>query len=326
MAGPGRETQRHGHDHDHGHGHDHGQGHHHGHSHGHAHGAGDNERRIFWVMWLTAAFTVIEAVGGLYAGSLALLADAGHMATDAAALALAWYAFRVARRPADERRSFGYHRAQVLAAFVNGGVLVAVVIWIAVEAVQRLLAPVPILGDAMLTVGVAGLVANLIGFAVLRRGQENINVRGAALHVLGDLLGSAGAVAAAVVILATGWTPIDPILSIAVAVLVLRSAWALLRHSGHILLEGTPDWLDVEALRAELAAAVPGVEDVHHVHVWSMTSERPLLTMHALVADTADRETVLKSLQSYLAEHYGIGHTTIQIEAVCVDDGAVHHP
>ena len=318
MAGPSRETQRHGHDG----GHDHGHGHHHG----HAHGAGDNERRIFWVMWLTAAFTVIEAVGGLYAGSLALLADAGHMATDAAALALAWYAFRVARRPADERRSFGYHRAQVLAAFVNGGVLVAVVIWIAVEAVQRLLAPVSILGDTMLAVGVAGLVANLIGFAVLRRGQENINVRGAALHVLGDLLGSAGAVAAAVVILATGWTPIDPILSIVVAVLVLRSAWTLLRHSGHILLEGTPDWLDVEALRAELAAAVPGVEDVHHVHVWSMTHERPLLTMHALVVETADRENVLKSLQGYLAEHYGIGHTTIQIEAVCVDDGAVHHP
>jgi len=320
MAGPSRETHRHGRDH----GHDHGHGH--DHHHGHAHGAGDNERRIFWVMWLTAAFTVVEAVGGLYAGSLALLADAGHMATDAAALALAWYAFRVARRPADERRSFGYHRAQVLAAFVNGGVLVAVVIWIAVEAVQRLLVPVPILGDTMLAVGAAGLVANIVGFLVLRRGQENLNVRGATLHVLSDLLGSAGAVAAAVVILSTGWTPIDPILSIAVAVLVLRSAWALLRHSGHILLEGTPDWLDVEALRGELAAAVPGVEDVHHVHVWSMTSEQPLLTLHELVAETADRENILKALQGYLVERYGIGHTTIQIEAVCRDDGAAHHP
>jgi cobalt-zinc-cadmium efflux system protein len=314
MAGPGRETHRH----------DHGHGRHH-HGHGHLHGAGDNERRIFWVMWLTAAFTAVEAVGGLYAGSLALLADAGHMATDAAALALAWYAFRVARRPADERRSFGYHRAQVLAAFVNGGVLVVVVIWIAVEAVQRLLVPVPVMGDTMLAVGVAGLAANIVGFAVLRGGQENINVRGAALHVLGDLLGSVGAVGAAVVILATGWTPIDPILSIVVAVLVLRSAWALLRHSGHILLEGTPDWLDVERLRAELAEAVPGVEDVHHVHVWSMTSERPLLTMHALVAEAADREDVLKALRTYLSEHYGIGHTTIQIEAACMDDNAAHH-
>ena len=317
MPGPGRETHRH----DRHHGHDH----HHGHRHGHAHGAADNERRIFWVMWLTVAFTAVEAVGGLYAGSLALLADAGHMATDAAALALAWYAFRVARRPADARRSFGYHRAQVLAAFVNGGVLVAVVIWIAAEAVDRLFTPIPIRGGTMLAVGVAGLAANILAFAVLRGGQDNINVRGAALHVLGDLLGSAAAVAAAVVILATGWTPIDPILSVAVAVLVLRSAWSLLRHSGHILLEGTPDWLDVEKLRSELAAAVPGVEDVHHVHVWSMTSERPLLTMHALVAETADRESVLKSLQTYLAERYGIGHTTIQIEAACMDDGARHH-
>jgi cobalt-zinc-cadmium efflux system protein len=277
-------------------------------------------------MWLTGGFTVIEAAGGLYAGSLALLADAGHMLTDCAALALAWFAFRVARRPADPRRSFGYHRAQVLAAFVNGGVLVAVVIWIAVEAVRRLIAPIEVHGGAMLAVGVAGLAVNIVAFAALRAGQENLNVRGAALHVLGDLLGSAAAIAAAVMILETGWTPIDPILSIAVAALVLRSAWALLRHSGHILLEGTPDWLDVEALRSELATFVPGVEDVHHVHVWSMTSERPLLTMHARVAETADREGVLRLLQSYLAERHGISHTTIQVECACAEDGATHHP
>jgi cobalt-zinc-cadmium efflux system protein len=302
------------------------QRHGHGRDHDHAHEAAANERRIFWVMWLTGGFTVFEAAGGLYAGSLALLADAGHMLTDCAALALAWFAFRVARRPADPRRSFGYHRAQVLAAFVNGGVLVAVVIWIAVEAVRRLIAPVDIQGNAMLAIGVVGLAVNVFAFAVLRAGQEDLNVRGAALHVLGDLLGSAAAIAAAVVILATGWTPIDPILSVVVAALVLRSAWSLLRRSGHILLEGTPDWLDVEALRSELAAFVPGVEDVHHVHVWSMTSERPLLTMHARVAETADREGILKSLQSYLAERYGISHTTIQVECACAEDGGMHHP
>lgn len=311
MASPSRETQGHGHSDEHGH--------------DHAHGAAVNERRIFWVMVLTAAFTVVEAAGGLYAGSLALLADAGHMVTDSAALALAWYAFRIARRPADPRRSFGYHRVQVLAAFVNGAVLIAVVIGIAVEAVRRLLAPIEILGGPMLLVGAAGLAVNIAVFALLRGGQENLNVRGAALHVLGDLLGSAAAIAAAAVILETGWTPIDPLLSVAVAALVLRSAWSLLRRSGHILLEGTPEWLDVEELRTSVSAAVPGVEDVHHVHVWSMTTERPLLTMHARVAEAADRENVLQALQSYLVERYGIGHTTIQIESVCLDEGASHH-
>jgi cobalt-zinc-cadmium efflux system protein len=298
----------------------HNHGHSHGHNHGHAHGAGANERRIFWAMWLTGGFTLIEAAGGLYAGSLALIADAGHMLTDAAALALAWVAFRLARRPADPRRSFGYHRAQVLAAFVNGGVLVAAVTWIAVEAIHRLVVPVEIKGDTMLVVGAVGFVVNVIAFLLLRQGQSNLNVRAAALHVVGDLLGSIAAVAAAVVIMSTGWTQIDPILSIAVAALVLRSAWSLLKRSGHILLEGTPDWLDVDKLCAELTEAVPGVEDVHHVHVWSMTTERPLLTLHARVTETADRDAVLTSVQEFLVERYGIGHTTIQIERTICDD------
>jgi cobalt-zinc-cadmium efflux system protein len=276
-------------------------------------------------MCLTAGFAVVEVAGGAYAGSLALIADAGHMLTDAAALALAWYAFRLGRRPADPRRSFGYHRAQVLAAFVNGGVLVAVVIWIAVEAVQRLFEPIAVLGGPMLAVGLAGLVVNLVAFALLRDGRDNMNVRAAALHVIGDLLGSAAAVAAALVIVEAGWTPIDPILSVAVAALVLRSAWGLLRQSGHILLEGTPDWLDVERLRVELSAVVPGVEDVHHVHVWSMTSERSLLTLHVQVTQGTDRDHVLQSIQTYLSKHYGIGHSTIQIETSCEDQGAVHH-
>ena len=298
--------------------------HDHGHGHSHVHGAAANERRIFWAMWLTGVFTAVEAAGGVYAGSLALIADAGHMLTDAAALALAWYAFRLARRPADPRRSFGYHRAQVLAAFVNGGVLVAVVVWIAVEAAHRLFAPVEIRGGPMLVVGAVGLAVNVIAFAMLRQGQDNLNVRAAALHVIGDMLGSAAAIAAAIVILGTGWTAIDPILSLAVAGLVLRSAWVLLRRSGHILLEGTPDWLDVDKLSSELVAAVPGVEDVHDVHVWSMTTERSLLTLHARVAEGADRDTVLTAIQAHLLGHYGIGHTTIQIERTMCED-TPHH-
>ncbi len=311
----------------HHHGQAHGHGHDHSHSHDHGAATAANERRIFWVMCITAGFMVVEAGGGLMAGSLALLADAGHMLTDAAALALAWFAFRLGRRPADTQRSFGYHRAQVLAAFVNGSVLIVVVIGIAIEAARRLTAPVPVDGTTMLAIGGLGLVINLVAFALLH-GDENLNVQGAALHVLGDLLGSVAAVGAGIVIMQTGWTPIDPILSIAVAALVLRSAWALLRRSGHILLEGTPDWLDVSALRGALAAAVPGVSDIHHVHVWSLTSERPLITLHATVAPGADRDAVLGGVHDYLVAHYGIGHTTIQLEeGPCLDEAAspAHH-
>jgi cobalt-zinc-cadmium efflux system protein len=224
----------------------------------------DSERRVFWAMVLTGGFMGIEVVGGLVSGSLALLADAGHMLTDFAALGLAWFAFRIARRPPDQRRSYGYHRIQVLAAFVNGIVLVAVVGWILVEAVGRLLAPVEVLGGVMLAVAVGGLLVNIAAFALLHGGdRDNINLRAAAIHVLGDLLGSAAAILAAGVILGTGWMPIDPLLSVLVALLILRSSWLIIKKSAHILLEGTPDWLDVGRLRADLVAQVPGVEDVH---------------------------------------------------------------
>ncbi len=300
--------------------HPHAHGHAHGHDHDHGAATEANARRIFWVMCITAGFMVVEAGGGLIAGSLALLADAGHMLTDAAALGLAWFAFRLGRRPADPQRSFGYDRAQVLAAFVNGTVLIAVVLGIAVEAARRLMSPIAVDGTTMLTVGALGLVVNVVAFALLR-GEENLNVRSAALHVLGDLLGSGAAVAAAIVIILTGWMPIDPILSIVVGALVLRSAWAIIRRSGHILLEGTPDWLDVGALRGALAEAVPDVVDIHHVHVWSLTSERPLITLHATVAPGADRDAVMGAVHDFLVKRYGIGHTTIQVEqGACLDE------
>jgi cobalt-zinc-cadmium efflux system protein len=308
--------------------HDHGH-HHHGlgHGRGRTRDTAANERRVRIALFLTAGFFVVEAAGGLIAGSLALIADAGHMLTDAAALALTWLAFRVGRRPADPRRTFGYHRAQVLAAFVNGVVLIGVVGWIAIEAVRRLFDPIPVSGGIMLAIGIAGLGVNVVAYLLLRGGEDNLNLRGAALHVLGDLLSSGAAVAGALIILATGWTPADPLLSLFVAALVLRSAWSLVRRSGHILLEGTPDWLDVDALQLELAAAVPGVEGVHHVHVWSLTSERPMITFHATVSDAADRDRVLAGLQDHLKRRYGIEHTTIQIEhPACGDEAIVHHP
>ena len=286
-----------------------------------------DERRILWAMVLTGAFMLVEVAGGLVANSLALLADAGHMATDTASLALAYAAFRVGRRGHDSRRTYGYHRFQVLAAFVNGLALIAVVVWIGIEAVRRLLAPVEVLGGLMLAVAVAGLVVNIAAFTILHRGDRaNMNVRGAALHVLGDMLGSIAAIVAAVVISQTGWMPIDPLLSLAVAGLVLHSAWGLVKASGHILLEGAPDWLDVAAFRAELMAAVAGVTDVHHVHTWMITADRPMMTLHVEIEAHADPQQTLAAVQGYIREHVGIDHATIQIEtAGCLDgDGGGH--
>ncbi len=244
----------------------------------------------------------LEVAGGLISGSLALLADAGHMLTDTAALALAWLAARLTMRPTNARRSYGYHRAQVLAAFVNALALFAVVVWIVLEAIDRLSAPRPIEGGVMMAVACAGLVANLAVFAILGKGsQDNLNVAAAKLHVVGDLLGSIGALAAAGIILLTGWTPIDPILSVLVAVLILRSAWSLLRKSTGILMEETPDSVDPDALRLALLE-VPGVREVHDVHCWSLTSGQVMLTLHLALATDANGASVLREAKRVLAE------------------------
>jgi cobalt-zinc-cadmium efflux system protein len=272
-------------------------------------------------MLLTGGFMTVEVAGGLLSGSLALLADAGHMLTDAAALCFAWLAFRLARRPADPRRSYGYHRFQILAAFLNGVVLIAIVVWIAIEAVRRLNAPVEILGGMMLAVAGVGLAVNVICFAILHGGnRENLNVHGAMLHVLGDLLGSLAAIVAAVVIIVTGWTPIDPLLSILVALLILRSAWALVRQSTHVLLQGTPSEIDVSQLKRALVDGVTAVDDVHHVHVWTLASGKLIMTLHANVCDGADPQETLKTILSICRENFGVTHVTVQIEhGRCLD-------
>ena len=290
------------------------------------HGNG-SERRLLWALLLTGTFMIVEAAGGIISGSLALLADAGHMLVDTAALALAWFAVHLGHRPADPRRSYGYHRAQVLAAFVNGVVLVGITVWILAEAVQRLLDPVPVLGGLMLAVAVLGLMVNIAAFAILHnRDDTNLNLRAATLHVFGDLLGSVGAITAAGVILWTGWTPIDPILSVLVAALILRGAWKIIRHSGHILLEGAPEDIDEAEVRATVTENVPGVSDVHHVHAWSLTPERPLLTLHARIEDGTDQEMVLRQIKCVLAERFAIGHATIQLERETCPDTPPGHP
>ena len=283
-------------------------------SHDHHHHDHHDAKRLKWATCLTGGFMVVEAVGGLLSGSLALLADAGHMLTDTAALALAWMALAISRKPPDAQRTYGYHRMQVLVAFVNGLALFVIVGWIVFEAIDRFLEPVPILGMPMLLVAAAGLVVNLAAFAILHGAQpDNINIRGAALHVLGDLLGSIGAIGAAVIILLTGWTPIDPLLSMLVAALILRSAWRVVAESGHILLEGSPPHLDVEALKSGLREAVPAVEDIHHVHLWSLSPGKVLLTAHARLAPNSDSDATLLELKRVLADEYDLSHSTVEV-------------
>ena len=286
---------------------------HHGEAtHGHADAA--SARAVGIAALLTGGFMLAEVAGGLLAGSLALLADAGHMLTDFAALAMSWLAFRVARRPADARRTYGFDRLSVLAAFVNGLALFVVAAWIVIEAAERFAAPRPVAGGIMLVVAALGLAVNILCFWILSRGDRgNLNLRSALLHVAGDLLGSAGAIVAALVILATGWTPIDPILSVLVSLLILRSAWRVVRDSGHILLEATPPGFDAAAIAADLRAAIPGVIEVRHLHAWSITEARPMVTLEAVIGPEADPEAVRRQIKAELATAFGFDHATVEV-------------
>ncbi|MFU9136183.1 CDF family zinc transporter ZitB [Erwinia tasmaniensis] len=274
-----------------------------------------NQNRLLAAFIVTAVFMVAEIAGGLLSGSLALLADAGHMLTDTAALLMALLAVHFARRKPSTRHTFGMLRLTTLAAFVNAIALLVITVLIVWEAVRRFMHPEPIAGGVMLVIGVAGLFANLFSFWLLHHGSEekNLNVRAAALHVLGDLLGSVGAVAAALVIMYTGWTPIDPLLSILVSLLVVRSAWALLKESLHELLEGAPSRLDVEKLTKMLKRGIPEVRNVHHIHLWQV-GEKPVMTLHVQVIPPHDHDALLHRIHEYLHEHYQIAHATVQME------------
>jgi cobalt-zinc-cadmium efflux system protein len=310
-----------GHSHAHGHGHDHGHDHGHSHAgHNHLHGVTD-QRRIGWAFLIIALFMIVEVVGGVLSGSLALLADAGHMVSDAAALGFSWAAMHYGRRPATAQLSYGYKRLEILAAFVNGCALFVIAAWIIVEAVQRFFAPVHVAGGMMLAVAFAGLASNIAAFFILHGGnRENLNLRGAWLHVLGDMLGSAAAIVAAGVILLTNWTPIDPILSVFVALIVLKSAWGIVRSSAHILLEGTPDGLSLADIKADLEANVAEVRDAHHIHAWSITAEQHLLTLHVHPTQGTAARDVVSAVQSRLAERFNVVHVTVQVEEdACVD-------
>ncbi|EAU42299.1 cation efflux system protein [Fulvimarina pelagi HTCC2506] len=299
----------------------------HSHSHGfkgHSHGA--NERRIAIAAVLTGGFMLAEVVGGLISGSLALLADAGHMLTDFAALALGWFAFRLSRKPSDQERTYGYDRFEVLVAFVNGLTLFVIAGFITYEAIHRLMSPTEVLGGMMMVIAVAGLVVNILVFTILHGADRaNLNIRGAVLHVLGDLLGSIAAILAAGVIIWTGWTPIDPILSVLVSIIILVSAYRLVRDAGHVLLEGTPQDIDVKTLKTVLVSSVDGLKDVHHIHIWSLTPERPMATLHACIDEQADGPDITRAIKAELKQRFSIEHATVEVEYGSCADEAVHH-
>lgn len=260
---------------------------------------------------------IVEAVGGWWSGSLALLADAAHMLVDTGALALAWAAAVFALKPADARRSFGYARLEVLAGFVNALVQVLLVVAIVYEAIRRLLAleSIHILSGVMLVVAAIGLAVNAIVLRSLHaHDHQDLNTSGARLHVFGDLLGSVATVFAALLVRFLGWEWADPLLSLLVSLLILRGAFVLLRRSTHILLEGVPEGLAPDGIRATLAAADPSIVEVHHLHVWQIASGSRMATLHARVCEGGDTRHALQVIQQVLREHFSISHVTVQIE------------
>ena len=283
-------------------------------SHAHDHGRVESRRALVTALALTASYTVVEVVGGVLAGSLALLADAVHMLSDNIALAVALGAAWLAAKPASSERTFGYRRAEVLAALANGVMLVALAIWIFVEAVMRLRVPGDPLGGWMLAIALVGMAVNVgAGFILSRARRHSLNVEAAFRHVFADLLGSVGVAVAAVVILATGWVEADPLVSMLIGVLILASAWSILRDSTEILLESAPRGIDADALGRRLAST-PGVVEVHDLHVWTITSGFPALSAHVLVRPGDDCHGRRRELETLLHDEFGIDHTTLQVD------------
>ena len=284
----------------------------------------DSRRRVAIAGLLTAAFMIAEIVGGVISGSLALLADVAHMLTDAGSLALAWVGYKLADRPADPQRSYGFARMKILAAFTNGILLVLLSLWIVWEAIHRLLEPVEVMGNVLMAVAVGGLIVNIIAFAILHGGsKEDLNLQGALWHVAGDLLGSVAAIGAAVIIMTTGWMAADPILSVLVALLVLFAGVRIARKSGHILLEGTPAGLDPAEIRADLAG-LEGVASVDHLHAWALTEQKPLITLEVTAADGADPDLLRRAVKDRLADRFHVSHATVEV--VCAGNDTALAP
>lgn len=301
----------------------HAHAHHPHHAHDHAH-AGGESRRLGWAIALTLAVAALEAVGGWLAHSVVLIADAGHMVTDALALTLAWFAVRMSRKPADAEYSYGHSRFAALAAFVNGLGILGIGLGLAWEAIEHLRHPVTVDARLMLGVAVIGGLSNLAVLKMLGHGAHehgSLNMRAAALHVASDLLGSAAAIVAAIAILLSGWMLADPIASLLVTVLIGRSGLRIVRDSARVLLEAAPKGFDSAVLESDLLAHVPEIAGVHHLHVWTLSGSTPILSLHAVAKPNTDADAVLKKIHGRLKSRFGIDHATVQIEqSACEDD------
>ena len=289
----------------------HTHGHHAGHSHGHGHGT--RSTPLLLALSLTLGYAAVEAISGWWAGSLALLGDAGHMLTDSFALALAAFAAWLAARPSGPRLTYGLGRVESLAALANSVLMLVVVVAICWHAVGRLLAPQPVAGATVTVVALIGLAVNLFAAWLLSRGGSDLNTRAALLHVMGDLLGSVAALASGLIIQWTGWMPIDPLLSMLICGLILASTLGLLRQVFNTLLDGAPESLSVQAVGRSMAG-VDGVTSIHDLHIWSLGASRIALSAHVVVADATHWPGVLAALQAHLAGHFGIDHCTLQPE------------
>ncbi len=296
-----------------------------------------DERKLLFVLWLTGGVMVLEVVGGYLSHSLALLADAGHMFTDVAGLFMAWMAMRLGRRAPDSQRTYGYQRFKILAAYTNGVLLFFLCFVITSEAFARLNSPRAIDGGLMLAVAVIGLVTNIVSLMILKNRthalsphaardhhghghgehhheHDDLNIQGAALHIVGDLLGSIGAVAAALIIQFTGWNMADIVLSLVISLLIFFYAWGLIKRTVHILIEGSPDPRLPEKIRAALMKGIPSLIDVHHIHVWSLTEKQPLATLDVTIGPDQDSQATLVAIQNLLEEEFQLDHVTIQVE------------
>ena len=280
-------------------------------------------RFIGFALFLTGGFALVEIVASFASGSLALLSDAGHMLTDTASLGLAYIAQRFAMRPASSKLSFGYTRVEIVAAFVNALFMLLIIGWIVFKAVTRLVHPTPVAGETVTLVATLGLFVNLLVAWLLMRDQTSMNARAALVHVMGDLLGSVAAIAAGLVISFTGWLPIDPILSMVVAVLLLNSTWRLIKESGWHLLDGVPEHIDYEGVGEDLLK-VEGIESVHDLHIWNMSPDHPMLTAHVLLKSDVRWPILLESARLMLRDKHKIEHITLQPE--WQDEGIVYRP
>ncbi|HEY3083864.1 MAG TPA: cation diffusion facilitator family transporter [Candidatus Dormibacteraeota bacterium] len=286
---------------------------------------GESGSRLGLALGLAVGVLLIELAGGLLSHSLALLSDAGHVLTDVFALGLAWFAVEQSKRPADKRRSYGYHRVSILAAFVNAITLIVIVLAIAFEAVRRLINPEQVQGGLVIATALVAIAVNAFVLLTLRGQGANLNIRAATLHVTGDVAASAGVVIAGAVILLTGWLYIDPLLSLAIAALIAYGAWGIVRETVNLLMEGTPRDVDLAAVSAEITGAKL-VTGLHDLHVWALSADEMALSCHIVIDDTSlgDAEHVVRDLESRLCDRFAIGHTTIQVES-CHPCGEIHH-